>query len=452
MADANVYIRYLADASKLVTETKKADRATSKYGDTARQTDRNFAKFAGRAATFFAGSAALAGISSWALEGAKLADTADLVRVSWEKTYGEAGPQLVKSLDDTRRSLGLAEFEMQQMLTTTGQLMQQQGLTKQESAEFSAQLFTMAGDVAAFTGNLDAAPEVLGAFQAALRGEFDPLEQFGIKLSAAAINQKALEMTGKSATAELTSQEKQAATLELIIAALGDETGALAEAQDAGRTAANENTAALKDNQEAIGQAVQVVKDFANNALAWAMRQLEAFGGWIGRTMVGLERFGQTTGGVVGAVVRFFSDLVNAVWGVGNGAASMAKRFRDALNSILGPVRAVSSAVSGLRRTVGNVVGGAKSALGSVRGFLGFQTGGMVPGARGVPQLAVVHGGEQVLTPQQQRMGGAGGAGGSTYNITVNAGLSDPYATAQAIVDLLRVYQRTQGPLPGRAS
>ena len=226
----------------------------------------------------------------------------------------------------------------------------------------------------------------------------------------------------------------------------------MAEAQEAGRTAANENTAAMKDNQEAIGQAVQVVKDFANNALAWAMRQLEAFGGWIGRTMVGLERFGQTTGGVVGAVVRFFSDLENAVWGVGNGAASMAKRFRDALNSILGPVRAVSSAVSGLRRTVGNVVGGAKSALGSVRGFLGFQTGGMVPGARGVPQLAVVHGGEQVLTPQQQRMGGAGGGGGSTYNITVNAGLSDPYATAQAIVDLLRVYQRTQGPLPGRAS
>jgi hypothetical protein len=449
MADANVYVRYLADASKLVTESKKANRATASVGDTARDADRNFAKFAGRAATFFAGSAALAGISSWAMEGAKLADTADLVRVSWEKTYGEAGPLLVSALDDQRRALGLAEFEMQQMLTTTGQLMQQQGLTKQESADFSAQLFTMAGDVAAFTGNLDSAPEVLGAFQAALRGEFDPLEQFGIKLSAAAIAEKALEMTGKATTAELTSQEKQAATLELIIAALGDETGALTEAQRAGRTAANENTAAMKDNQEAVGQTVQVVKDFANSALAWAIEQLGNFGGWLGRTMAAMDSFGKTTGGVIGAVVRFFSDLLEMLWRVGDGGANMAKRFRDAINSILSPIRGVVNAVGGLRRAVSSAASFAGSALGKARGILGFQTGGMVPGARGVPQLAVVHGGEQVLTPQQQRMaGGGGGGGGSTYNITVNAGLSDPYSTAQAIVDLLRMYQRTQGDLP----
>lgn len=35
-------------------------------------------------------------------------------------------------------------------------------------------------------------------------------------------------------------------------------------------------------------------------------------------------------------------------------------------------------------------------------GVPGFATGGIVPGARGVPRLAVVHGGEQVLTPEQQ--------------------------------------------------
>jgi hypothetical protein len=42
---------------------------------------------------------------------------------------------------------------------------------------------------------------------------------------------------------------------------------------------------------------------------------------------------------------------------------------------------------------------------GQVRGVLGFEYGGVVPGRAGQPVLAVVHGGEQVLTPQQQRAG-----------------------------------------------
>ncbi len=40
------------------------------------------------------------------------------------------------------------------------------------------------------------------------------------------------------------------------------------------------------------------------------------------------------------------------------------------------------------------------------RGIPGYATGGLVPGLPGTPQLAIVHGGERVLTPQQQRQGG----------------------------------------------
>ncbi len=38
-------------------------------------------------------------------------------------------------------------------------------------------------------------------------------------------------------------------------------------------------------------------------------------------------------------------------------------------------------------------------------GLLGFATGGVVPGPVGAPQLALVHGGERISTPEQQRMG-----------------------------------------------
>jgi hypothetical protein len=46
-----------------------------------------------------------------------------------------------------------------------------------------------------------------------------------------------------------------------------------------------------------------------------------------------------------------------------------------------------------------------------------FQGGGTVPGAEGVPVQATVHGGEQIITPQQQRRGIGGGVSIGTIEI-----------------------------------
>lgn len=447
MADANVYIRYLADASKLVTESKRAGRATGKVGREAKTANKSMSSFAGTTARFFAGTAVAAGMAAFVNQGIKMADTADLVRVSWEKTYGAAGDDLISNLEEQRKALGLAEFEMQKLLGTTGQLAQQQGMSKDESAEFAETLFIMAGDVAAFTGELDSAPQVLGAFQAAIRGEFDPLEQFGIKLSQAAINNRALADTGKESVDQLTDQEKQAALLALITDALGDEFGALAEAMESGATDTNELTAEMKDAQEQVGQVGQEVKFSLTKALLGVVNALRTFGGWLGTTMVKLHNLGETTGGIAGAMIRFFSDIMQAFWHVGNGAERLRDRFRGAMNAILSPIRTVRGALSGLSSKVSGVA----SSIGRLK-IPGFASGGVVPGAAGSPQLAVVHGGEQVLTPAQRRgrAGVGGGAmGGATINLTVHAGLANPHETAMAVVDLLRMYERTQGQVLG---
>ena len=442
MADANVYIRYLADASKLVGESKRAGRSVDKVGGSAKRANKQMSGFASSTVKFFAGTAVAAGMAMFVNEGIKMADTADLIRTSWEKTFGAAGGTLVSNLEDQRKALGLAEFEMQKLLGTTGQLAQQQGMTKDESADFAEQLFIMAGDVAAFTGELDAAPQVLGAFQAAIRGEFDPLEQFGIKLSQAAINNKALEMTAKATVKELTDQEKQTALLALITDALADETGALSEAMETGATDANELTAEMKDAQEGIGQVGQVLKRSLNSALLWFIDLMESAGRKIGTYLTWLDKMGDKTAGVFGALIRFASDFSEALFGVGDGAQNMAARFSSAFNSIMGPIRGVSSGINSLSSRVNSVIGRIRS----IR-IPGFATGGIVGGQTGAPSLAVVHGGERVQTPAQQRSADGGGGGGNVYNISVSAGLANPNETAMAIVDLLRQYQRTQGAL-----
>lgn len=61
----------------------------------------------------------------------------------------------------------------------------------------------------------------------------------------------------------------------------------------------------------------------------------------------------------------------------------------------------------------------------------GFATGGFVPGPPGQPMMAVVHGGEQVLTPQQQQQ--RGGGGGNVYVQGPVYITGDPAASLQSL-------------------
>ena len=69
------------------------------------------------------------------------------------------------------------------------------------------------------------------------------------------------------------------------------------------------------------------------------------------------------------------------------------------------------------------------------------------------PELVMMAGGENVLTASQTASAMAGGASpsmsgsGSSINLTVNAGLgTDGAAVGQQIVNMLKQYQRTNGP------
>ena len=67
----------------------------------------------------------------------------------------------------------------------------------------------------------------------------------------------------------------------------------------------------------------------------------------------------------------------------------------------------------------------------------GFASGGIVPGPIGQPQLAVVHGGENIQTPEQQQSGNGGGI--QIGNITINANSrAEGEAAANGFNDRLR--------------
>lgn len=68
----------------------------------------------------------------------------------------------------------------------------------------------------------------------------------------------------------------------------------------------------------------------------------------------------------------------------------------------------------------------------------GFAHGGTVPGPQGTAQLAVVHGGERIQTPAQQRAGaGGGGIGGGGITININNPVVDNETRMQEMADMI---------------
>jgi hypothetical protein len=67
-----------------------------------------------------------------------------------------------------------------------------------------------------------------------------------------------------------------------------------------------------------------------------------------------------------------------------------------------------------------------------------FHSGGIVPGPAGAERMILAKGGEQVLTPQQQR---AGVGGGGNYTINLYGG----QATPEAVIDAIKKWERGNG-------
>jgi TP901 family phage tail tape measure protein len=83
----------------------------------------------------------------------------------------------------------------------------------------------------------------------------------------------------------------------------------------------------------------------------------------------------------------------------------------------------IGAAVGDVKKAIGGIINAPGQAGAALAHFLGFADGGVVPGPQGAPQLAVVHGGEQILSNDQlASMGrarplvaaGVGGTGGGS--------------------------------------
>ena len=432
-----LWFRFFGDSKGLDKASKKSEKSLTGVEKAGKKTNRALG-----GVTKAMGALGLAigarEVARWANDAAKMADAAEIAGKSLEKVLGPATESFREGLEDTRRIMGLNALEVDQLGAKMGLLFTGMGVGEQAAADFGVELVGIAGDLAAFRGDLGETPAALDAMQAALRGEFDPLEQFGVKLSAAKIEAEKLRLQGLDPLFAALSDGEQnmQAIVSLITTEAAPAMGALGDAADS--TAAKTNTLAVEteDLQTELGAVVNEIKGPLISAITFlltgALDGLRSFGKNIAWTMIG-------------AIIawRNFEAAVKEV------VANAKALFQQVVDAIMAIPKAISAALG----SVGRFVASVKSKLGSIKNPLsgfripGFATGGTVPGPTGAPTLAVVHGGEEVI-PVGGRMGGGQGGAPLIGVLNVQAGLASPEETARAIVDLLTQYNRSQGSIP----
>lgn len=142
--------------------------------------------------------------------------------------FGESAKVLLDYGQTAAQTAGLATSEFNQMAAQTGAFLKNVGFDLDGAAGETIKLTERASDMASIF-NTDVS-QALGAIQSGLKGEFNPLEQFGVKLNAAAISAKAMQMGLVDSTVDMTKlnglmldAEKAQAAYNIAVAWYGED-------------------------------------------------------------------------------------------------------------------------------------------------------------------------------------------------------------------------------------
>jgi hypothetical protein len=271
-SDKTVKVTLVAVASPYVKGTNEAASATTKLG---KQIDDTSAKSKGLGSNLGGASAALKGM---AVGAAAVAGTAlvsflrDSVKAAGDleqslggvdAVFGKSAGQIHDFGQKAADSVGLSRNAFNELATVTGALLKNSGI-KDFSSE-TLKLTQRAADVSATFGGT--AKEAVEAFNSALKGEYNPIEKYGVKLNETAINAalaaKGLDKLKGSALEQAKAQER----INLIMEQTNDHMGRFGDEANTLQGQQQRLTATWENAKAALGQSMLPVLTQATEAM-----------------------------------------------------------------------------------------------------------------------------------------------------------------------------------------
>jgi len=197
--------------------------------------------------------------------------------------FGDFSDGLFEMAEKADKAMGLSKTAFLDAASGFGNMFDQLGIGRGEAAKMSTTITGLAADFASFH-NADIT-EVLEAQSAAFRGEYDSVQRFLPLLTAATVEQKAMEITGKANADQLTQQDKALATYQLMLEGAGQALGDFSRTSDGAANAQRIAQAAWENFRTEIGERLlPVFTAFMTWVTDTAIPTLETLGAWIDET------------------------------------------------------------------------------------------------------------------------------------------------------------------------
>lgn len=270
-----------SSSAEIEKATKSTDEAARKsLGDTLREAstraDESLGKVGkawdrvGPQATLASG-AVIAGLGMMAKSAGDAASAQEQALGGVESVFKSNAEKVKKWADEGAMNVGLSKTAYMSLAAPVGAALKGMGLSLDDATDRTKGLIERAADLSAtFGGSTQEAVEAMGA---ALRGEMDPLERYGIKLSAAAVDAKALSMGLVESTVDMDALKTAQLAQEKAFRASEEAIAKYGETSLEGRNAANQlELANAKVAEIMAGQTGEIT----NAAKAQAAMQLIA--------------------------------------------------------------------------------------------------------------------------------------------------------------------------------
>jgi hypothetical protein len=199
-------VEIVGDSSSLEKAFKSSASASNSLGKTFVSLGK-VAALAGAAI----GVAAVVGIKKSVEAASSLEESINAVNV----VFGKASKQVLAFGRGAAQEVGLSMRQLNELVTPIGASLLNVGYSADEAAKASIDLTKRAADMASVFNTT--VPEALQAIQSGLRGEADPLEKFGVGLTAVAVNAEAMSLGLAKSEKALTAQDKAQARVNLLM-------------------------------------------------------------------------------------------------------------------------------------------------------------------------------------------------------------------------------------------
>lgn len=210
-------------------------------------------------------------MASTAVQADKLAASG----ASIDRIFGKGSASVHKTIEDMASQFGMARQASQQASVQIGATLRNAGLSTQQVATENNNLLRSAADMAAATGF--STGEAITAIASALRGEYDPIEKFGVGIKAAAVEQLLMAKGAEKVNGEYSQQAKAMAVLELFYGQTAALQGAAAANSDTASGAIGRLSTAWEKASETAGKFFAPAVKTVAEAFTWATDIMDKF-------------------------------------------------------------------------------------------------------------------------------------------------------------------------------